>query len=314
MRARFARLFWFCMLRQTLLSLSQSRSLRRWMEDSPSAKRVTRRFIAGQNLSDAIAVASKLSNEGILCTLDFLGENVTSLDEAVASKRAYLVALRQLQPFGSTVSLKLTQFGLDLSRDACLANVAELVECAQHQHTRVEIDMESSHYTESTIGIVRELNSRYPDCLRVAVQAYLYRTESDIRTLSTDRIPVRLCKGAYNEPPSVAFPQKSQVDDAYEKLTRELLQSGAYPAIASHDERMVRNAISFAKEHDIRPDQFEFQMLYGIRRDLQRELLNQGYRLRLYVPFGQAWFPYFMRRLAERPANVLFIARNLFRT
>lgn len=301
------------MLRQSLLSLSQSRSLRRWMEHSGAAKRVTKRFIAGQSLADAVQVASRLSGERILCTLDFLGENVTSLEEAHASKQAYVSALNNVQPFGATVSLKLTQFGLDLSEEACLANVADLVECAQRQGTRIEVDMESTAYTDRTLAIVRELNRRYPGCVRVAVQAYLYRTEADINVLSEERIPVRLCKGAYNEPASVAFPRKTEVDDSYLKLTRVLLQSGAYPAIASHDERMVRAAILYAGEHNIQPDQFEFQMLYGIRRDLQKELLNRGYRLRLYVPYGDAWYPYFMRRLAERPANLLFIARNLFR-
>lgn len=302
------------MLRRILLSLSESRSLRHWMEQSRSAQRVTKRFVAGQTLTDAVGVAKRLAGEGILCTLDFLGENVTSLDEARHSKEAYLAALEQLRSSGATVSLKLTQFGLDLSEDACMQNVSDLVQCARDHGTGIEVDMESSAYTDRTLAIVSELNRQYPGCARVAIQAYLYRTENDIRALSEQRIPIRLCKGAYNEPSSVAYPQKSQVDDNYLKMMRVLLETGSYPAIASHDEAIVRAAIRFIHDHQIRPDQFEFQMLYGIRRDLQKELLRQGYRLRLYVPYGQAWFPYFMRRLAERPANVFFITRNLFRS
>jgi proline dehydrogenase len=179
--------------------------------------------------------------------------------------------------------------------------------------SRVEIDMESSEYTDRTLAVITELQDRFPGCVRAVIQAYLYRSEADIRMLSERQIPVRLCKGAYREPAAVAFPHKDDVDANYVKLMKLLLDQGTYPAIASHDENIVRQALRHVKEQNIASDRFEFQMLYGIRRDLQRELVARAYRLRLYVPYGDAWYPYFMRRLAERPANVVFLARNLLR-
>ena len=303
------------MLRRTLLYLSQLRWLRRWMEQSRTSRRLTSRFIAGLTLEDGIAVLRRLATEHIFGTLDFLGENVTSLEDAARSRDAYLAALSEIkrENLPATVSLKLTQFGLDLSEDACFENMRVLVEGACRRGSRIEIDMESSEYTDRTLSMVTELHQRFPGCLRAVIQAYLYRSESDIVRLSGLGIPVRLCKGAYHEPASVAWPEKADVDDNYVKLTRLLLDVGTYPAIASHDERMIREALGHIQEQKIAPDRFEFQMLYGIRRDLQRELVAKGYRLRLYVPYGEAWYPYFMRRLAERPANVLFLMRNLMK-
>jgi proline dehydrogenase len=205
----------------------------------------------------------------------------------------------------------LTQFGLDLSPEACFENVRALVACAEERGTRVEIDMESSEYTDATLEIVRQVHERCSRCVRAVIQAYLYRSEADIRNLSGLGIPVRLCKGAYREPASVAFPQKADVDANYVKLMKQLLDFGTYPAIASHDEKVIRAALDYIREKNIPPERFEFQMLYGIRRDLQRELVRLGFRLRLYVPYGDAWYPYFMRRLAERPANLFFLLRNL---
>lgn len=304
------------MLRRTLLHLSEQSWLRHWMERSPISRKLTSRFIAGSALPDGIRVLKKLAGDGMLGTLDFLGENVKSLEEAGQSREAYLAALDEIScaDLPATVSIKLTQFGLDFSEDACCGNVVTLAERAAAMNSRVEIDMESSDYTDRTLKVVTSLQHRLPGHVRAVIQAYLYRSEADIRMLSERKIPVRLCKGAYHEPPAVAFPGKSEVDANYVKLMKLLLNEGSYPAIASHDEKIIRQALRHIQEQNISHDRFEFQMLYGIRRDLQRELVAQGFRLRLYVPYGDAWYPYFMRRLAERPANVLFLARNLLRS
>ena len=285
------------------------------MENSSISQRLTSRFVAGRTLVEGIAVLQNLNRQRILGSLDFLGENVRSLQEASQSRDSYIAAQCAIERAGlpATVSIKLTQFGLDFSQDACVDNVIELVERARKMNSRVEIDMESSDYTDRTLEIVAGLQNRFPGCIRAVIQAYLYRSEADIRMLSDQRIPVRLCKGAYREPATVAFPHKQDVDANYIKLMLLLLDEGTYPAIASHDESIINTALQHIKEQNIAPDRFEFQMLYGIRRDLQRKLISQGYRLRLYVPYGDAWYPYFMRRLAERPANVLFLARNLLR-
>jgi proline dehydrogenase len=210
------------------------------------------------------------------------------------------------------VSLKLTQFGLDLSESACAENVGALVKAAAGIGGFVRIDMEGSAYTDRTLALVTRLHREYGACGTV-IQAYLHRSQADIEALERERIRVRLCKGAYLEPPELAFPDKAHVDRNYLALARGLLTAGEYPAIATHDERIIEAVERFVAEKRIGRDRFEFQMLYGIRRDLQRRLVKEGYRLRLYVPFGEAWYPYFMRRLAERPANLLFFARNLLR-
>jgi len=285
------------------------------MENSPLSRKLTARFIAGRTLDDGIHVLNELSREQILGTLDFLGENVTSLEESVQSKECYWRALEEIDRANlpATVSIKLTQFGLDFSEQACRDNVSALVERATRMNSRVEIDMESSDYTDRTLQLVVQLQKQCEGHVRAVIQAYLYRSEADIRMLSERKIPIRLCKGAYREPSTVAFPRKAEVDANYIKLMKILLDHGTYPAIASHDEKIIREALRHIREQKIAPDRFEFQMLYGIRRDLQRQLVQQGFRLRLYVPYGDAWYPYFMRRLAERPANVLFLARNLLR-
>jgi proline dehydrogenase len=286
------------------------------METSTVSRKLTSRFVAGRTLGEGIDVLRKLAAEHILATLDHLGENVSSLQAAAASRDSYLAALGEIAgaQLPATVSIKLTQFGLDVSPEACEANVFALVERASGMHSRVEIDMESSDYTDRTLTIVNRIQERFPGCVRAVIQAYLYRSETDIRLLSARGIPVRLCKGAYLEPPSVAIERKPDVDANYLKLMKLLLAEGNDPAIASHDENIVREAERHIKEQKIGAERFEFQMLYGIRRDLQRELVAQGYRLRLYVPYGDAWYPYFMRRLAERPANLIFLAKNLVRS
>jgi proline dehydrogenase len=255
-----------------------------------------------------------LSAECILVTLDHLGESVSNAAEAEVSRDSYLEALRRLNGLGlhSTVSLKLTQIGLDLSKDLCRRNVDAIAAAAKDSGTYIEVDMESSPYVDATLGIVREVHERY-GAVRAVIQAYLRRSQADVERLCEERIPVRLCKGAYMEPPGVAFPGKTEVDANYVALTRVLLERGTYPAIATHDPAMIRAALNFVRERNYPPERFEFQMLYGIRRDLQRRLTDEGFRLRLYVPYGVAWYPYFMRRLAERPANLVFLLKNLVR-
>jgi proline dehydrogenase len=284
------------------------------METSTAAERLTSRFIAGNTLEDELAVCRKLNAEGIWATLDHLGESVTSLAEAELSRDAYLTALDQIasQSLQATVSIKPTQLGLDFSEAQCRANVEKLVEHAKAIGSRVEVDMESSEYVDRTLELVSDLHARH-GAVRAVIQAYLYRSESDIESLCSQSIPIRLCKGAYKEPSDIAFPEKNDVDNNYVRLMTLLLDRGVYPAIASHDPKIIERALDYIKERNIAPDRFEFQMLYGIRRDLQRILVKGGHRLRLYVPYGDAWYPYFMRRLAERPANVFFLARNLLK-
>jgi proline dehydrogenase len=285
------------------------------METSPFAERLTSRFIAGSNIEREVAVCRKLNADGYLATLDHLGESVTSLEEAERSREAYLAALDQISKLNldATVSVKLTQLGLDFSETACLANVECLVVRAKSMGRMVEIDMESSPYVDRTLALVSDLHARYGS-VRAVIQAYLYRSESDIKDLCQRSIPIRLCKGAYRESADVAFPRKKDVDANYVRLMFELFDRGTNPAIASHDGKILDRALRYIRERNIAADRFEFQMLYGVGRDLQRRLVAAGYRLRLYVPYGDAWYPYFMRRLAERPANVLFLARNLLKS
>ena len=302
------------MMRGVFLYLSRQPALRKWMEAWPPSRKVTRRFVAGDTLDEALAVCDRLQGEGIFSTLDHLGENVRTLEEASVSCDAYVSALEQIgdRHLSSTIAIKLTQFGLDLSAQACLDNVRRLEAKAKTAASRVEIDMESSAYTERTLALAIQAGGEC-GCVRVCVQAYLHRSAADIDRLNAAAVPVRLVKGAYREPPSEAFPRKQDVDENYRTLMKQLLDHGVYPAIATHDEKLIREAIEYVQGRGIRADSFEFQMLYGIRRDLQRTLIQQGFRLRLYVPYGTEWYPYFMRRLAERPANLLFVLRNLLK-
>ena len=301
-------------MRALLLFLSRQKQLRQWMETSPAARRLATRFVAGETLEMALALSRRLNAEGISVTLDHLGESVTSLDEAANARDVYLHTLEAIHSSGikGNVSLKLTHFGLDLSERDCHANVERLVERAAKLNSFVRVDMESSAYTDRTIGLVTDLYAKYGS-VGTVIQAYLYRSKADVERLCGLGIRVRLCKGAYLEPATVAFPKKEEVDRNYIELMKLLLDRGTYPAIATHDEKMIEATKAYAASKNTPRDRFEFQMLYGIRRDLQRRLIAEGYRLRLYVPFGKAWYPYYMRRMAERPANVLFILRNLFR-
>ncbi len=284
------------------------------METSPTADRLTSRFVAGRSIEQEIRVIERLKRENVLATVDYLGENVHSFEEAAATRDTYMAILDRVARagVGTTISIKLTQFGLSISTDVCRDNVDPLVAKAKELGTCVEIDMESSEYVDRTLQIVSAMHARYGS-VRSVIQAYLYRSEKDVECLCGEGIPIRLCKGAYKEPAEVAFQKKVEVDRNYVRLVHMMLERGTYPAIASHDEKMVAEALRVVKGQGIGPERFEFQMLYGIRRDLQQKIVADGYTLRLYVPYGDAWYPYFMRRLAERPANVMFLARNMLR-
>jgi proline dehydrogenase len=275
------------------------------------------RFVAGKDIADALNVAKAVNDQGMAVTLDSLGESVTSETEAHKAADVYhqlldLIAARKLN---ANISVKLTQMGLELSPKLADTIARSLAEHASRSGSFVRIDMEDSSLTRVTLDIVRRLHAR-PDlrgAIGIVIQAYLYRSEADIEQLAADGIRVRLCKGAYKEPAEVAFARKADVDASFIRLSKILLESPAYHALATHDEAMIAAAKSFAKQRGIDPSRFEFQMLYGVRRDLQRNLVREGYNVRVYVPFGREWYPYFMRRLAERPANALFLARNFFR-
>ena len=300
-------------VRSLLLFLSRRKGLRKWMETSSLARRLSRRFIAGETLQEALEVCRKLNAEGIAVTLDCLGESVTTLEEAAQARDVYLETMNAIHESGirGNVSLKLTQFGLDVSPSECRANVEQLVRRAAEISGFVRVDMESSEYTDRTLALVNAIHEKY-GAVGTVMQAYLHRSRKDIENLCIKGVRVRLCKGAYLEPPSVAFPRKQDVDRNYVDLMKLLLDEGTFPAIATHDEKMVAATKAHAAANHKPSSAFEFQMLYGIRRDLQRRLVKEGYGVRVYVPFGRAWYPYYMRRMAERPANVLFIVRNLF--
>ena len=304
-------------LRSILIALSRNSSLRNFAENSTLGGRMSSRFIAGRSVEEVLAAATSVNSHGMSTTLDSLGENVHSPQQAKQAADVYhrlLDAIEQRR-LDANVSVKLTQMGMDLDPELAFATVAALVKHAVTANTFVRIDMEGSEYTQATIDLVCRLHAMEGNRGRVGVviQAYLYRSGADIERLLAQGIRIRLCKGAYQEPPNVAFPDKADVDKNFVRLMQVLLQSGAYHGIATHDEKMIEATCRFAQERGIKPDQFEFQMLYGVRRDLQSSLVAQGYRMRVYIPFGTEWYPYFMRRLAERPANLLFMARNFFR-
>jgi proline dehydrogenase len=302
-------------MRGTLLYLSHQKNLRKWMETSAEARRLTSRFIAGNTLEDALRVARELRDRRMDASLDHLGENVATEAEARQARDAYLDALRRIaaERLSATISMKVTSLGLDISPDLCRDNTEALVKTAEETGSRIEFDMEDARYTDRNLALVREMHERHGGHVRAVIQAYLYRSEADIEDLNRRGIPVRLCKGAYQESPSIAWPNKPDVDNNFVRLMKTLIDRGTLPAIATHDEAMVGQAIAYVKANRIEPDRFEFQMLYGVGRRLQQQIVNRGYRLRVYIPYGSAWFPYFMRRMAERPANVFFIARQLLR-
>ena len=271
------------------------------------------RFIAGETIERAIETARALQSQGLLLTLDYLGESVRTLEEATAATREYVRLMDIIVSAGieRNISLKLTQLGIDVDRATCVDNLRRILEPAGRHDFYVRIDMENSPYTARTLEIFETLWEQGYRCLGVALQSYLYRTERDVRRMNDLGARVRLVKGAYKEPPAVAYQQKADVRASFIKLARILLDHGTYPAIATHDPEAIEQVCAYAKERAIAPDRFEFQMLYGIRRDLQLSLAAQGHQVRVYVPFGREWFPYFMRRLGERPANVAFVIKAL---
>lgn len=304
--------------RSAFIALSHHRSLRRFCENSRVGVKLSSRFVAGMEIADALHVTESVNRQGMAVTLDWLGESVTSEAEAHRAADIYhqLLDLISERKLNANISVKLTQMGMLLS-PALAESIAQSL--AQHAHSVgnfLRIDMEDSSLTQVTLDIVRRVHAQRESrgSIGVVIQAYLYRSESDIEQLLVESIRVRLCKGAYREPPEVAFPRKADVDANYVTLGQKLLGNSCYHAFATHDESMIAAVKSYAREHKIDASRFEFQMLYGIKRDLQRALLRDGYKVRVYVPFGSDWYPYFMRRLAERPANLIFLGRNFFRS
>ena len=308
------------MLRALFISLSESRTLRGIAERSAIGQRMSGRFVAGTQVEDVLRATRNVNQLGPTVSIDNLGENVTNADEARSSAQLYHqllceISARQLK---ANISLKLTHMGLDvdekLARDQVTSLVAKAASMTPQNFVRV--DMEGSSYTQRTLDFVHELH-RMPGnqgCVGAVIQAYMRRSESDVENLLSERIRIRLCKGAYKEPEDIAFQKKSEVDESYVRLMKTLMKSGVYHGLATHDENIIKEAKAFATREKIARDTFEFQMLYGIRRDLQQRLVKEGWGMRVYIPFGTEWYPYLMRRLAERPANALFIAKNLFRS
>lgn len=307
------------MLRAFFVHLSENRSLRSFAEKSSIGHRVSGRFVAGTEIADAVRVTQAVNRAGMSVSIDNLGENVTNPDEARHSARLYDQILDAIAAnrLNANVSLKLTHMGLDVDEALARELVSGLVAkaAATNPPGFVRVDMEGSPYTQRTLDFVHELHRRpgHADCVGTVIQAYLKRSETDVEKLLSEQIRVRLCKGAYKEPASIAFESKADVDANYIKLMKTLMKSGIYHGLATHDEHIIREAQAFANTEKLPRDSFEFQMLYGIRRDLQQSLARDGWRMRVYVPFGTEWYPYFMRRLGERPANLFFIARNMLR-
>jgi proline dehydrogenase len=302
------------MLRSILLKLSESPGFASWVISNHSTRGMSRRFVAGETLDEAIAAARKCNELGMSASLDYLGENVSTTSDAQRARDAYLEVFDLIakEKLDANVSCKLTQLGLDLSAEFCEGLVLSVVERAAAYDNFLRVDMEGSVYTQRTVELVKRIRARNP-AIGTVIQAYLYRSEGDIQDLLAYGCRVRLCKGAYKESAEVAFERKSDVDGNYVRLMQMLLPSGCYHAIATHDPRMIAETIRWAAAKQISKSDFEFQMLYGIRTDLQRRLVNGGYRVRIYIPYGRDWFPYFMRRLAERPANIGFLLRNFLR-
>lgn len=305
------------MLRGLFVWLSESRALRAFAERSAIGQRTSSRFVAGTTIEDAMAATHSMNDLGLTVSIDNLGENVTNPDEARQSAALYHKLLDEITARGlkANVSLKLTHLGLDIDEKLARENVCGLVAHAAGCHNFIRVDMEGSPYTQRTLDLVRELH-RVPgheDSVGAVIQSYMRRSQRDVEELLAERIRIRLCKGAYKEPPELAFQKKSEVDANYVTLMKVLLKSGVYHGIATHDEKIIEATRAFARAEKVPPEAFEFQMLHGIRRDLQLKLVQDGWRMRVYIPFGTEWYPYLMRRLAERPANMFFIAKNLFR-
>jgi proline dehydrogenase len=303
-------------LRQGLLWLSEQQRVFAFVRRNRLARKFASRFVAGETIEEAVKAAGELARRGITASLDFLGESVTVESEAAAARDQYLHMLDRLAAAGQevNVSVKLTQMGIDIAEELCYANMARILDKARELGGFVRLDMESSEYTQKTLDFfTQRLFDRYREHCGVVIQSALRRSEGDIENLIALKVRVRLCKGAYLEPPTVAFPDKKDVDKNYRLLMERLLLEGNYPGIATHDVALIEHAKRFTQSQGIPSQRFEFQMLYGVRRDLQAQLRQAGYNMRVYIPFGTQWYPYLMRRLAERPANIAFILGNLVR-
>jgi proline dehydrogenase len=302
------------MMRSTLLWLSQRQGIFNFVRRNGLARKFASRFVAGETIDTAVAAVRELNAKGITASLDLLGESVTQASEAGAARDAYLEILDRIRSSGvqANASVKLTQMGLDISPDACLDNMRRILDRAKALDSFVRLDMEGSAYTDKTLDFFADrLFADYGRHCGVVIQAMLRRSPRDIERLVGMRARVRLCKGAYLEPADLAFPDKRDVDRQYVELMERLLLEGNYPGIATHDEKIIAHAKAFARARGVAPDRFEFQMLYGVRRDLQERIRAEGWNLRVYIPFGTQWYPYLMRRLAERPANIAFILGNV---
>jgi proline dehydrogenase len=302
------------MLRKTLLYLSNQQRVFTFVRRNRLARRMASRFVAGETIKEAMTAVRALNARGITASLDLLGESVHHEEEARETARSYVEILDCItaEKLDANVSLKLTAMGLDVSEELCVANVQMVLERARDYDSFVRLDMESSEYTDRTLHVFEHrLYPSYPKNVGIVLQSYLRRTAADVELANRLGCRVRICKGAYQEPASVAFPDKRDVDENYVRCMHLLMTDGNYPGIATHDERIITQAKRFASEKKITSDRYEFQMLYGVRRDLQERLVRDGYRMRVYVPFGTQWYPYLMRRLAERPANVAFMTGNV---
>lgn len=304
------------MLRSALLYLSGQQQIFKFVRNNRLAKSFANRFVAGESLDSALTAVARLNARGITASLDLLGESVHNEAEARAAGEGYIRMLDRIheRKADANVSVKLTAMGLDISEDLCVAIMHKILQRARDYSTFVRIDMESSEYAQRTLDQFEgRLYPAYREHVGIVLQSYLYRTFADVERANLVKARVRLCKGAYKEPETVAYPDKKDVDASYIRCMHELMLHGNYPGIATHDEAIIREAKRFAKARDIAPNRYEFQMLYGVRRDLQDQLVREGYRMRVYVPFGTQWYPYLMRRLAERPANVAFLTGNVFK-
>jgi proline dehydrogenase len=305
------------LFRAFFIALSESKTLRGIAEKSAVGQRLSHRFVAGMTVTEALTATQQTKAIGMSVSVDNLGENVTNAEEAKESAKLYHEMLDEItaRKLDANASLKLTHMGLDVDEALARRITTELVAHAAKLNNFIRVDMEGSPYTQKTLDVVRELHRQPGNAGRVGavIQAYLHRSEKDAQELCAERIRIRLCKGAYKEPPEIAFQAKADVDANFVKLMKILLKSGTYHGIATHDPTMIEATIAFARGEKIPADAFEFQMLYGIRRDLQQQLVRDGWRMRVYIPFGTEWYPYLMRRLAERPANAIFILKNVFK-
>ncbi|MEO0253827.1 MAG: proline dehydrogenase family protein [candidate division WOR-3 bacterium] len=308
------------MFREIFLYLSSKDNLKNYIERFPPSKKLVERFIAGENIDDAVNVVKNLNSKKISCTLDKLGESLTDEKKikVVIDDYKNILKIIKEENLDSTISIKLTHLGLLISENLALESVREIVKYAKEMGNRVCIDMENSPFTEKTINIYEKVFKEFGN-VGVAIQSYLKRTLSDLERLSSMGAEIRLCKGAYKEPREIAYQKKRDVDENYKKallilFSKESIEKGTYPCVATHDEKLINFTYELVKKNNISPSKFEFQMLYGIRRDLQEKIVRDGFKVRVYVPFGKDWFPYFMRRLGERPANLFFVVKNIFKS